>query len=269
MKVCSHCGTAGHFKNENLCGTNPRKCANCGGQHPSNYRGCIEFKREREAQKIRSKEKKTLHDARSLARAKVFPPLPNDPSTSSAPETRNDLNFARAVGTQGNHNTQSEPTRIPQANLQSSDTTAGTSQHTLQGITQTAIPETTYNPSTTELKKLEESVEKMIKKVILKLFSEVTNMILNLANPNGEGSGPKTLVEFMGERLRGAINHALQDEDSDEQDPLDSDEEDTEDDTPEATGATSQQPSTNSSSRKKSNYVKRQRKTKKRRKKKQ
>ena len=69
-QVCVYCGTTGHKRSDNACDTRPKKCANCSGLHPSNYRGCIEFKREKEAQKIRSREKKTLHDARKQARVK-------------------------------------------------------------------------------------------------------------------------------------------------------------------------------------------------------
>ena len=77
------------------------------------------------------------------------------------------------------------------------------------------------------------------------------------------------MFEFMGERLRDAVKYAMQAEDSDTQDSLDSDEDEAENDTPEVTGATALLQSSNSFPRRRANHVKRPPKAKKRRKRKQ
>ena len=73
--VCVRCGTRGHRKGDNRCGRRRVCCANCRESHPSSYRGCIAFLREKEALKLRASEKTPLFNARRLAKLKDFPHL--------------------------------------------------------------------------------------------------------------------------------------------------------------------------------------------------
>ena len=89
--ACVKCGSKGHRKSDNRCGTRRVRCANCEGDHPASYRGCVAFLREKEAMRIRGKEKTPLHNARRLASAKEFPHLQrarvvHQPVLSQSPE---------------------------------------------------------------------------------------------------------------------------------------------------------------------------------------
>ena len=129
---CVHCGTIGHRKSDNACGSKPKRCANCKGPHPANYRGCVEFLREKEAQKIRAKDKKPLHDARIIARDKHFPHLSNrvGSSTSQEPQTTGSRGYAAAA--RGHQ----ERSRQEVAPLQTSEPTSVTSPTTNSSNTQ-------------------------------------------------------------------------------------------------------------------------------------
>ena len=90
-EICVFCGTKGHSKRDNRCGNRRVCCANCGKGHPASYRGCIEFLREKEAQKIKAKEKTPIYNARRLASNKEFPHLQareGQPATDNSSSNR-------------------------------------------------------------------------------------------------------------------------------------------------------------------------------------
>ena len=51
--VCVFCGEKGHRVKENKCRTRKPRCYHCKGEHPASYRGCIKYRMEKAAQKLK------------------------------------------------------------------------------------------------------------------------------------------------------------------------------------------------------------------------
>ena len=225
-KVCVNCGTAGHSRRDNACSTRPKMCANCKGHHPSNYRGCIEFKREKEAQKIRSKENKTLHVARRLAEAKIVPPVVGIPTVPAPilPTARNTGSYAAAASSQQPQSSmpQAAPTNTPKSQP-TTVPTASSSQHTPQVNTQpTSNPGGPCTHPAMDFTKMEKNLEKMVQKVILKLFSGLARTMLNLVNLSKGGSEEKTLMGIVEAGLKAVMNETVQQEEGESDNDSDS-----------------------------------------------
>ena len=210
--VCVFCGTKGHRKGDNRCGNKRVCCANCKESHPSSYRGCIAFLREKEAHRIRAKEKTPLHNARRLASAKEFPHLnrprgeqqgptnnnpvtePGDPRGSRDPRGPRDSrgprdtprDYAGAVSTSNlaqasNTPTQSaetQPTRVntEESNAQEQETATQVpiAQEAAAQIGSQACHKCTCNG---EDRNLERKLNNILKKTITKLLVGITQVL--------------------------------------------------------------------------------------------
>ncbi|CAL4064304.1 unnamed protein product, partial [Meganyctiphanes norvegica] len=73
--VCVFCGVKGHRVKDRRCRTRRPHCYNCRGEHPSSYRGCIAFKKEKVAQKLKLENRMNIHEARRHYDEVIYPQL--------------------------------------------------------------------------------------------------------------------------------------------------------------------------------------------------
>ena len=222
---CMHCGTSGHKKNDNVCASRPKRCANCEGPHPATYRGCIAFLREKEAQKIRAKEKKPLHDARKIARYKDFPQLNRNVGRGlpQAPPVEENRDYAAAARNQQERTRrEAETTQTPSS--QPSPSTTITQEVDNAQIHQNQQGSCSCKHAEFNLKEIEASVSKMIKKAISKLLKGLAGLVINLAYMSKE-LGTMGSRNHLEEAMANTLGEVLQSDSSDSEE----DEEDEED----------------------------------------
>ena len=240
------CGTRAHRKGDNRCGNKRVCCANCKESHPSSYRGCIAFLREKEAHRIRAKEKTPLHNARRLASAKEFPHLnrprgeqqgptnnnpvtePRDPRRSSDPRGPRDSrgprdtprDYAGAVSASNlaqasNTPTQSAETQPTRANTEENNaqeqetvSQVPVAQEAAAQIGSQACHKCTCNG---EDRNLERKLNNILKKTITKLLVGITQVLteFSLAQEQGNTLNEKNKLDIIIKRISHTIDEDL------------------------------------------------------------
>lgn len=176
--------------------------------------------REKEAQKIRAKENKPLYDARLLTKDKEFPHLKRkegNPIMQNTPaaDTRG---YAMAARAQQERPVQS----VPEQNSEPS-TSNGTSEVTTMEQAQDVrqAPSTqcqagTCQHSAFDIKYIEASVTRIVKKAISKLLSGLSHLVLSIAQLTKE-SDVKDKTNTIENSIMSALEEALQSESDSEE----------------------------------------------------
>ena len=242
--VCVFCGTKGHRKGDNRCGNRRVCCANCKESHPSSYRGCIAFLREKEAHRIRAKEKTPLYNARKLASVKEFPHLnrvrreqeaidnntedfvrePGVPRDSSGPSNFRDSSsfrdpsgsrdtvrrYAGAVTAGQPTQPANPPQQTPVASawtIQPEDTHTGSQRAAAQIVSQACHSCTCSGEGVS----IERKLNKILKKNITKLLRSVTQVITDfaLAQIQGNTLNDKEKLDFIANRISQTLDNDM------------------------------------------------------------
>ena len=107
LDTCVFCSVKGHRPRDRKCQTRRPRCSNCRGPHPASYRGCIAYKSEKEALRMKHQTRINIHDARKIVKEDNYPPLQGktgQPQQPNPPRDRqhNDPDRDRNHGTYAN-----------------------------------------------------------------------------------------------------------------------------------------------------------------------
>ncbi|CAL4064395.1 unnamed protein product, partial [Meganyctiphanes norvegica] len=101
--VCVFCSAKGHRVKDRQCRRNTPRCYHCKEEHPSSYKGCPRYKKEKAALKLKYEAKIDIHYARKIitAQGNLNPQRPRSYSQSSqsSQETTQSAQTPNAVGT--------------------------------------------------------------------------------------------------------------------------------------------------------------------------
>ena len=202
--ACVFCGTKGHRKGDNQCGNRRVCCANCRGSHPSSYRGCIAFLREKEAQRIRAKDKTPLYNARKLASKKEFPHLRREEEQEEAPSIHPDeeptREYAEALSLRNPPRRPTNPPQRPELPAPRR-TQEETGARPRDRETLDNNQDGHSCSCTTNVQNLEKKMKIMLKQAVTKILTGLTQVLLEITN--AEKSSTSTTEKG---RLETAIN---------------------------------------------------------------
>ena len=215
ITVCSFCSKKGHRKSDNVCRTRSPRCANCEGPHPSTYRGCIAFKREKLAKTLQAKKNKTIYEARKIASRKQFPSLiqRNRQQSTGHSQTRQSVSYAQAVSPVNTPQEQSGLPLNPSAPVpRPAETGIAEPAPPSQGITETRTSATANSAAAIALSShgedlINDLVSKILKETLTKIFSKLGMLMLKIVQATSIDAEGK--MDIMTTGMKSIINQIL------------------------------------------------------------
>ena len=294
IPVCVFCGTKGHRKRDNRCGNRRVRCANCGKGHPASYRGCVEFLREKEAQKIKAKEKTPIHNARILASNKEFPHLQEretqPAATNGNPNQNHNRGYADAAAHRNSPRQDNQRQAPTDTQPQPQRTNGESNQRSAQVQEQTPQPQRTNGESNqrsaqtqeqtpqnchkcncnSNESKIAKQITKAMNKTVAKLLigiAEILVQVYKMEKNTDKLSEEEKLCKFGDQLQIGLTNLLLSDsESSDAEEDSEEDQEESSEDEAEATSSPQQEAGGATASRNNTRKKKVKKKKKKKRK---
>ena len=181
ITVCGFCSKKGHRKSDKVCRTSVPCCANCQGSHPTSYRGCVSFKREKLAKNIQAKDRTSIFEARKLASKKHFPALTviNQPQVTNSPSRPQHSSYANAVSP---HRSTANALVNPATHAAMTESSAISNPHAQISSDNSNLQPTSTAPIRNEPSDdfINNLVNKILKETLSKIFSKFTTLLLNV-----------------------------------------------------------------------------------------